>query len=165
MIKQDYIFRAVTAADLPMLHRWLATPHVRKWWGEPDKELAMIAEDMAGTVVDTLVVRQGLTDFAYVQHYEVHAFGEDHLDHFPVGTRAIDTFIGREDMVGAGHGSAYMRQLALQLLDSGVSGVLIDPNPENLQAIGAYRKAGFCRLERVRTSEGPATLMQFSADR
>ena len=30
----DYIFRPMTAADLPLIRRWLALPHVREWWGD-----------------------------------------------------------------------------------------------------------------------------------
>ncbi len=32
---QDYVFRSMTTADLPLVQRWLSLPHVREWWGDP----------------------------------------------------------------------------------------------------------------------------------
>ena len=29
----DYVFRPMTAADLPLVRRWLETPEVVRWWG------------------------------------------------------------------------------------------------------------------------------------
>ena len=34
----DYIFRPMTTADLPLIRRWLALPHVGEWWGDPDEQ-------------------------------------------------------------------------------------------------------------------------------
>ena len=31
----DYVFRPMTSADLPLVRRWLAEPHVVQWWGDP----------------------------------------------------------------------------------------------------------------------------------
>jgi len=38
--------------------------------------------------------------FAYAQSYEVHSWPQPHLDHLPVRSRAIDTFIGDPTMIG-----------------------------------------------------------------
>ena len=32
-------FRALTADDLPLVVRWLNTPHVREWWGDDPRTL------------------------------------------------------------------------------------------------------------------------------
>jgi aminoglycoside 6'-N-acetyltransferase len=37
-----YRFRPVEIADLPLLARWLATPHVAAWQGDPATELKEI---------------------------------------------------------------------------------------------------------------------------
>ena len=34
----DYVFRPMTAADLPLIRRWLAVPHVGEWWGDPAEQ-------------------------------------------------------------------------------------------------------------------------------
>ena len=41
-----YVFRAMTAADLPMIKRWLALPHVQEWWGDPVEQYALVSGDL-----------------------------------------------------------------------------------------------------------------------
>jgi len=62
-------------------------------------------------------------------------------------------------MLGRGHGSAFLRSFADQLLASGTPRVVIDPAPSNARAIRAYEKAGFCRDRLVDTPDGPGLLM------
>ena len=38
----DYVFRPMSAADLPLIRRWLATPEVARWWGQPDEQYALV---------------------------------------------------------------------------------------------------------------------------
>ena len=42
----DYGFRPVVAADLPMLAEWLRQPAVAQWWPGPDRQIALVREDM-----------------------------------------------------------------------------------------------------------------------
>jgi hypothetical protein len=46
--KPDIRFAPVTAADYPMLRRWLESPHMREWWGEPNRELGYIRDKVEG---------------------------------------------------------------------------------------------------------------------
>ena len=41
-----YAFREMTVDDLPMIARWLATPEVVEWWGEPEEQHALVAGDL-----------------------------------------------------------------------------------------------------------------------
>ena len=45
---RDVAFRAMTAADLPLMGRWLERPHMREWWGDPDTELGYIRDMIEG---------------------------------------------------------------------------------------------------------------------
>jgi aminoglycoside 6'-N-acetyltransferase len=99
--------------------------------------------------------------FAYAQHYAVHTWPQPHFSHLPPGSRSIDAFIGEPDMIGRGHGSAFLRLLALQLLAAGAPAVVIDPDVDNGRACRAYHKAGFRGERVVETAEGPAVLMLF----
>lgn len=99
--------------------------------------------------------------FAYVQDYGVHDWEQPHLAGFPAGARAIDTFIGEADMLGQGHGAAYLGLLARQLRAEGAPIVAIDPDPANERARAAYAKAGFRDQGLVSTADGPAFLMVF----
>ena len=71
----------------------------------------------------------------------------------------IDQFIGEADMLGRGHGSAFIRAFADDLLASGTPRVVTDPDPDNARAVRAYEKAGFQRDRIVETPDGPALLM------
>jgi aminoglycoside 6'-N-acetyltransferase len=99
--------------------------------------------------------------FAYVQDYPVHAWPQPHLTALPAGSRAIDAFIGEPDMIGRGHGSAFLRLLAERLRSEGAPVVAIDPGPDNRRARRAYAKAGFRGDALVERGTGPAILMTF----
>jgi aminoglycoside 6'-N-acetyltransferase len=62
-------------------------------------------------------------------------------------------------MLHGGHGSAFVRAFADQLLASGAPRIVTDPEPANARAIRAYEKAGFSRDRMVDTPDGPALLM------
>jgi aminoglycoside 6'-N-acetyltransferase len=156
-----YRFRPAVLADMPMLVRWLRTPEAMRWWGEPEKQEALLREDLDNPGMQMRIVSFADRAFAYAQHYEVHTWPQGHLAELPAGARAIDTFIGEPDMIGCGHGAAYLRCLAERLIAEGAPLIAIDPDVENVRAQRAYEKAGFRRGETVETAEGPAILMIF----
>jgi hypothetical protein len=41
-----YHFRPLTCADLTMVARWLETPEVLRWWGDPKEQIVLITEDL-----------------------------------------------------------------------------------------------------------------------
>jgi len=41
-----YGFRPAKSSDLPMLRRWLHTPDVVRWWGDPDEQAALLEGDL-----------------------------------------------------------------------------------------------------------------------
>ncbi|MEL6598625.1 MAG: GNAT family N-acetyltransferase [Pseudomonadota bacterium] len=139
----DYTFSNVTATDIPLLARWLTTPDLRRWWGDPEEELAIIDEDRINPLMTTLLVHYRGNPFAYVQDYDVASWPQPHLRDLPAGTRAVQTFIGEPSMHGRGHAARYLRERIGQLHRDGVPVVAIDPLEENTRAVAAYRKAGF----------------------
>jgi aminoglycoside 6'-N-acetyltransferase len=156
-----YAFRPAVRQDLPLLRRWLSSPEVVRWWGNPQEQAALLRGDLdEPAMVMRMVCLEG-SPFAYAQDYEVHAWPQPHFAHLPPGSRAIDSFIGEPDMIGRGHGSAYLRLLAQRLRGEGAPVVAIDPDCENLRARRAYEKAGFQGSTVVETGAGPAILMIF----
>lgn len=97
-------------------------------------------------------------EFAYLQCYNVNAWNTG-FGPQPEGTRGLDQFIGEADMLGRGHGSAFIRSFSDRLLAAGTPRVVIDPDPANARAIRAYEKAGFRRDRVLDTPDGPALLM------
>jgi aminoglycoside 6'-N-acetyltransferase len=158
----SYSFRSATRDDLPMLDRWLHTPEVAQWWGEPAGQCALLEEDLGNPLMVMRIVCFENEPFAYAQDYNVHSWPQPHFKGLPDGTRAIDAFIGEPQMIGRGHGGKFLRLLAEQLIREGAPVVAIDPDVENLRARRAYARAGFQGDTVVESAEGPAILMLFN---
>jgi aminoglycoside 6'-N-acetyltransferase len=159
MAPRIYDFRAMTADDLPLVRRWLATPQVMQWWGEPDQQFGLVSEDLDEPAMDQYLVASDGRPFAYLQCYVQNRWPDNGLGEHPPGTRGIDQFIGEADMIDRGHGSAFIRAFVAQLMAAGTPRVLTDPDPANGRAIRAYEKAGFRADREVDTPDGRALLM------
>lgn len=153
-----YVFRPMTAADLPLVQRWLQQPHVIEWWGDPDEQYRLVRGDLEERAMDQFIVSIGGSDFGYIQCYDLSAWDSGFGAH-PNGTRGIDQFIGEPDMVDRGHGSAFIRAFIQRTLATGAPRVVTDPDPVNARAVRAYEKAGFARVGLVDTPDGIALLM------
>ncbi len=51
-----YQFLPMSAADLPLVRRWLAAPHVTQWWGDPNEQFGLVSEDLEQPTMDQFVV-------------------------------------------------------------------------------------------------------------
>ena len=154
----DYVFRPMTAADLPLLQRWLDTPEVVFWWGDPDAQYKLVSADLDHPDMDQFIVSLSEQPFGYIQCYALSTWNQN-FGAQPPATRGIDQFIGEPDMIGRGHGSGFIRQFVEALLTSGIPRVVTDPDPKNGRAVRAYTKAGFQSDRVVDTPDGPALLM------
>jgi aminoglycoside 6'-N-acetyltransferase len=166
MRNNDYQFTRVRRSDMPLLRQWLSTPAVKQWWGDPVEQATLLLQDIRDSRMAMSMNLVSIDDvpFAYIQDYEVRAWPQPHLAHLPTGTRAIDTFIGVADYLNAGHGRAYLRQRAQQLVDAGTALVVIDPDLKNTRAIRAYERAGFTQRSIEQTDDGPVALMHYQSN-
>jgi aminoglycoside 6'-N-acetyltransferase len=137
------------------------TPEVVRWWGDPAEQYALLEEDLGNPLMVMRIVACDGRPFAYVQDYGVHTWPQPHFADLPKGARGIDAFIGVADMIGRGHGAAFLRQRAAQLIAEGAPLVAIDPDTANLRARRAYAKAGFIGDTIVATAPGPVVVMIF----
>ena len=154
-----YVFQPMAADDLPMVRRWLATPHVAQWWGDPDQQFDLVSGDLGHPAMNQFIVAADGRRFAYLQCYDPTAWIDNGFGPQPNGTRGIDQFIGEVDMVARGHGSALIRGFVDDLLKAGTPRVLTDPSPANARAIRACEKAGFEKRRVADTPDGPVLLM------
>jgi aminoglycoside 6'-N-acetyltransferase len=161
MVNPPYAFRPATKTDLSRIRRWLRTPEVMRWWGDPRREFENLRADLDEPRMTMRIVSFRGRAFAYTQDYEVHAWPQAHLAHLPRGARAIDSFIGLPSMLSRGHGSAYLRLLAEHLCMEGAPLVAIDPDAGNLRARRAYARAGFVGETPVATRNGPVIVMVY----
>ncbi len=139
-VNTRYVFRKVTWADLSLLLEWQSKPHVREWWDaiEPGNK-----KDLADPRVARWIVSVAERPFGYMQDYTVHGWKNHHFFELPQGSRGIDQFIGEPDMIGKGHGPAFIAERLQALFNAGAPVIATDPNPDNMRAISAYKKSGF----------------------
>lgn len=78
-----------------------------------------------------------------MQDYTVHGWEDHHFAGLPKGSRGIDQYIGDPEMIGLGHGSAFIGARMKALFDAGVPVIATDPHPANERAIAVYKKLGF----------------------
>jgi aminoglycoside 6'-N-acetyltransferase len=158
-----YAFRHVAASDLSLLRRWLSEPHVREWWGDPERAQTNIKEHLDDPSIDVFIVKYRDKPLGYIQSWNPHAEENHPCRDQPPGTRGIDQFIGEPELVNRGHGSAFIRTFVADLFEAGASRVITDPNPRNARALKAYEKAGFRPLGYRMTISGEALLMSCDA--
>ena len=144
-----------------MVARWLRTPEVVRWWGDPEEQEALVTHDLDEPLMRQWIVEHEHCPFAYAQAHPAHAWLQAHLAHLPDGTAVIDAFIGDPAMLGHGHGRGFLRHLAKMLLVEGAPVVAIDPALDNHRARRAYAHAGFVGERVVETENGLAVLMLF----
>ena len=155
---QAYAFQPMTPPHLPMIRRWLETPEVVRWWGQPDEQYDLVSGDLDHPDMDQFIVAVGDRPFGYIQCYALSTWNQG-FGPQPEATRGIDQFIGEPEMIGRGHGSAFIRQFSDSLLTSGIPRIVTDPDPENVRAVRAYAKAGFQSDRIVETPDGAVLLM------
>lgn len=140
MAENSYEFRQATLDDVELITGWQAAPHVRRWWdaAEPYDQ-----EDMNDSRVSRWIVSFEARPFAFMQDYTVHGWNDHHFANLAKGTRGIDQFIGDPEMIGLGHGSAFIAARMGALFDAGAPMIATDPHPDNTRAIAVYAKLGF----------------------
>ena len=150
-----YAFRPMTHDDLPMVRAWIATPDLAPWWDADDD----FEEGLADANTRQWIVSLDGRPCAWMQDYDPHAWPGHHFAHLPPGSRGIDQSIGVPELLGRGHGSAFIRQHVDRLFADGAAAVGTDPHPDNARAIRAYEKAGFASGEGRDTDWGYCLLM------
>jgi len=158
-----YDFRPVTEEDFPLSHRWHNQPWVADNWDGP-RTLAQVTtrqrEKMSSAKGFAFIVYCDDRPVGYIQCEDYFGHGGWWPDE-PPGTWGVDTFIGEEDCLDKGHGSAFVHEFAGKLFrDMGAKKVIIDPRPDNIRAIRAYEKAGFRAVREITTPDGRALLME-----
>jgi aminoglycoside 6'-N-acetyltransferase len=153
-MKGKISFTPLCEKDLPLLHRWLNTPHVSEWWsleGNHHPSMEEVVRHYSPRItgkepVDVYIIIYNDKAIGMIQCYylddepeEKAVFGIDR------SSAGIDLFIGEEAYVHRGLGSNiisdFLRQVVFKKYD--VECCVIDPQVQNKIAIRAYEKAGF----------------------
>jgi RimJ/RimL family protein N-acetyltransferase len=148
-------FRRLGKRDLPLLHRWLNTPHVLEWWDRPGPTLDQVRAKYLPRLVRpaggfaAYIIHSGERPVGYIQVYRVQdgtwKVPESELVREGMG---VDLFIGDPRYLYRGLGPRILRRFltAIVFRNPGVHACFIDPSPRNRVAIRAFEKAGFRRV-------------------
>jgi aminoglycoside 6'-N-acetyltransferase len=171
MASASYEFRAMTADDLPLMRRWLESPHFREWWGEPETELGHILDMIEGRDTTRPFIFSadgepaGYIQYWFIGHYQNAAWIADHpwLAELPADAVGVDLSVGEPARLAKGIGSGALRAFANRLVRQGHRTIIIDPDPANARAVRAYEKAGFRAISRLLGRTGDTLIMQFES--
>jgi RimJ/RimL family protein N-acetyltransferase len=162
-------FERLRTSDLPLVHRWLHTPHVARWWYEDVGTYEEVSDKYSAYIegrepVEPYLILYGERPIGYIQAYRV-SDDEEYTEIVGIEDSAgVDLFIGEEEMLHKGLGPRLIRRFLAEVVfaDGSIEVCVIDPEPENKAAIRAYEKAGFRYFKSVDTSERPAYLMKLT---
>jgi aminoglycoside 6'-N-acetyltransferase len=153
----DLRLRRLARADFPLLARWLATPHVARWWNhETTREAVERDFGPAVDATDPAEIFVAEVDGRPVGLVQRHAFADSPawrdematLVEVPDGALSVDYFIGEADCLRQGLGAAMVR-LAV---DSGwaacphATAVIVAVSTANVASWRLLERAGFARV-------------------
>jgi RimJ/RimL family protein N-acetyltransferase len=164
-------FRPMNLDDLPRMHRWINTPHVREWWDALPTLDRVVAKYTPGILgkepTRSFIVDAGATPVGYIQSYRIADY-PDYARHLGADDRAagVDLFVGEAEFVGQGWGSAILSEFLRTVVfaDEWPTECLIGPEIENHRAIRSYQKAGFSYWKTVQIpgERAPEYLMRIT---
>ncbi|MCP0914419.1 acetyltransferase [Legionella sp. 27cVA30] len=158
-MKNKYIsFRNLSEQDLPLLLKWLETPHVKTWWNDEviwtlDKITHKYRSYVSQYKLENgkkksifafiiLLVEQPI---GYIQYYDMYDFltlpANKTFDFQKIA--AVDFYLGEESVLGQGIGSAALMQFVQHTVFQQFDTALVTPDIKNHRAIACYQKAGF----------------------
>jgi aminoglycoside 6'-N-acetyltransferase len=150
----SFTFRHLARADFALLGRWLAQPHVARWWNHESSPLAMEAD--FGAVIDRLdpadvfIASRGARPIGLLQRY-TFADNPDYITELaglidaPGNALSIDYFIGEPDLLGRGLGSAMIGSAvdAIWRDHPSAPSVIVPVSSANVASWRALERAGF----------------------
>jgi RimJ/RimL family protein N-acetyltransferase len=156
-------FRALEPSDYPLFARWLAEPHVARWWPEP-ATVEHVREHYGGD--PATLVHVAMADgrpMGIMQSYRVDDYPE-HADSVGMpGGIGVDLFIGEPGMTGKGYGALMLAAFIEDVVRPAypdATGVVADPEVANRASIRTLEKAGFIRGGIVPGEHGPEQIMR-----
>lgn len=165
-------FTPVAPEHYALLRTWLARPHMREWWGDPDTELGYIRDMVEGrdTTCPFIILSAGkpvgYIQYWFIGHHQNQDWIKDHpwLAELSSDTVGVDLSIGDADKLSRGLGSEALGEFVAMLRAEGHQNIIIDPDPNNARAVRAYTKAGFRPLPALIGKSGDALIMQHHAN-
>lgn len=146
-------------ADLPLLERWLCSPHVVRWWGAPHLYVSMLARRSRETDAVITADRKavGYLCWQTPSPSDLETAG---LAEVPEDLVDIDILIGEPAFLGQGLGPRALVLLLAKLRAAGCGFAGVGTSISNRSAIRAFEKVGFRTFKDFENSEfGPCRYM------
>lgn len=150
-------FRRLTRADFPLLSRWLATPHVMRWWNH-DPSLAAIEADFGASIdgddpADIYIAWLDGAPAGLIQRYRF-IDNPGYLDELaplvqaPGEGLSIDYFVGEPGLLRRGVGAAMIRALVASTWTDypAAPSIIVPVNASNTASWRVLERAGFMRI-------------------
>ena len=150
---RNYTFRRLTHDDLPLMRRWLDAAHVKVWWPNAEKQIALMRQDMDNTGIDMWIVGMMDQPFGYLHDHDAQSFGLPQYADLPRGTRVIATFVGDAAFIGLGYTVGYIEEHVRDLRVRHTM-VAAAPNATDTRSVSIYTQAGFKKRRLAPTREG-----------
>jgi aminoglycoside 6'-N-acetyltransferase len=159
VVEPEIRFRTLTRDDFPTLARWLARPHVARWWNH-DHSAEAVERDFGPAVDGTdptemYVVLLGDRPIGFIQYSRFADFPDyraeiGELVEVPDGAATIDYFIGEPDLTGRGVGRAMISAFCecKWRSDPSLTAIIVAVNAANEASWRALLGAGFERAGR-----------------
>lgn len=166
-------FRPASLSYLPLMARWLMTPHVREFYQPEPITPREVAEEygplFTGETPDIChIAYYGEQPFGYLQCYR-NADYEEWVE--STGADAgisLDLFIGEPAYVGRGFGQLMLREYLTQIAFPHFADerfAYISHEAENFTAIKASEAAGFKQIDEFEEDGDRVILFKFERDR
>jgi aminoglycoside 6'-N-acetyltransferase len=147
-------FRRLMRDDFPLLGRWLAEPHVARWWHHDPSPAAVEADfgavaDGDEPAQDHLVLMDGvpvgLVQFCRFGDYPEYLDEMEPVHPVAADTASIDYLIGDPHRVGNGMGAAMIAAFVAHVWanEPDITSIVVPVNSANVASWRALQKAGF----------------------
>ncbi len=158
-------FRKLQMSDLPLMHRWLNTEYVRRWYGPEPRPFQEVERTSASRITGDAatvahVMLYGARPIGYIQTYRIADY-PDATRHVltPEDARAasVDLFIGESACVHQRMGAPILRRCLRDVVfrGGGAPICLIGPALDDAVAIRADDKTGFRHVRTVQVPDEP----------
>ena len=156
-------FRRLARTDFALLGRWLAQPHVARWWNH-DPSAAAVEEDFGAAVdgidpAEIFIAETGVQPIGLLQRYRFgdHPGYRDDLAavlEVPDGALSIDYFVGEPSVLRQGFGSAMIGAAVASIWRDcpAAPSIVVPVSAANAASWRTLERAGFTRVAR-----GPLT--------
>lgn len=170
-LHETITFKKLTNEDIPLLIKWFSHPHVHKWWPilEQNEVIDHFLKRIRSKDTFGFIVYFDGEPIGYIQYYYINQEGEKTGKYLPPlapHTIGTDQFIGDPMYIGKGIGTKMIKAFIeyLRRIEPNTTSIIVDPDPDNIQAIKCYEKVGFKRLGVYDTAYGSCLLMKYDLD-